>query len=217
MDALIDSIGFGIMQLLGFTLLAVITIVLIWAKRVVSRLVQSHFVVEEIQNDQKITELLVEVRLAAKADRVCIYLFHNGEHYISGSSILRISGAYETVAFGISMQRLSAQSILISTVPEAVSFLVNPDAQEAVAVANVEDLAPGFYRSALELQGVRATAKYPLYKSSDVVGFICADYVQQLPPSDADIDILKRHAPKLEMYLHHTKKASWWKRVLGAV
>jgi len=217
LDALIDKIGNGLLQLLGLAALGAIALAAVWLKRKITDLLTKHMVVEEIQNGQKITELLVEIRLACKADRVSIYLFHNGEHYINGSSILRISGAYETVAAGIATQRGNTQNVLISTVPEAVAFLVKPRPKDAVAMTHTSELEPGFYRAALEAQGVRAVAKYPLYKASDIIGFICADFVQKDVQEDhGDLDIIKTHAPRLELYLHETKKVSLWRKLFGA-
>jgi hypothetical protein len=174
----------------------------------------NHFVVSEIQSNKQITELLVEIRLECKADRVSVYLFHNGERYTNGSSILRISGSYETLAAGISSQRSNSQNVLVSTVPEAVDFLAEDNVTDTVFSIKTEDLEPCFYSAALEAQGVKCVAKFPLCKGNDVIGFICADFVQTDAPNKKSLDVLKKHSAKLELYLNDTKKISLWRKLL---
>lgn len=215
LDALIDKLGSGLVQLLGLVALGVVVVLTVWLRSKVMDVLGKHFVVSEIQNDQQITELLVEIRVGCEADRVSIYMFHNGERYTNGNSMLRLSGAYETLAAGISSQRPNSQNVLVSTVPEAVEFLVDDDVRDALYSGKTADLEPCFYRAALEAQGVRCVAKYPLCKGPDIIGFVCADFVQTDTPHQLSLDIIKQHAPKLEMYLNDTKKTSLWRRLFG--
>lgn len=188
-------------NLMVFTIGAVLIVVMMVLKAKVGNWFKRHFVAEMVKLDADIKEILVEIRIKTKADRVSVYLFHNGEHYVNGNSILRISGAYESLKNGICSHRDSSQSILVSTVSESVGFLVGSPL-EKVYFKKVSDLEGCYYQAVLVSQGVRALAKYPLLKGSDIIGFICVDYVQNEGPPIKDLDLIKEQAPQIELHLN---------------
>jgi hypothetical protein len=188
-------------NLLVFSVGAVLIVVMMVLKAKIGHWFKKHFVAEMVQRDADIKELLVEIRIKTKADRVSVSLFHNGERYVNGNSILRVSGAYESLEKGICSHRDSSQSILVSTVSEAVSFLVGKP-YEKVYFKKVADLEECYYQAVLISQGAKAVAKYPLRKGSDVIGFICADFVQTDGPPVKDLDLIKTLAPQIELHLN---------------
>lgn len=179
----------------------------------VQQMLSKKFVLTEIRCSQKITEILVEIRVKCRADRVAIYLFHNGERYTNGNSILRLSAAYETVGNGISPQRDQAQNILISSVSESVAFLADEEARDKVFYREVADIPTCSYKAVLEAQGVKSVAKYPLHDGEDVIGFICLDFVVN-KPEVGELVCVSNAAGRLELYLKNNKKPSLLYKVL---
>ena len=182
---------------------------LAWAKGV--------FVRSTLQGDQHVQELLVEIRVTADADRVAVYLFHNGEHYVSGNSILRVSAAYESLGNGIAGQLESAQSMLVSTIPQATYFLTVQNLGEYVFFRKVSDVETCFYKAVLSDQGVQAVAKYPIRKNGEIIGYICADFVKTDDPDQTKLAVLKKTAPQLELHINSRssvfrKALSWFRR-----
>jgi hypothetical protein len=202
MDYLVDKAQDSLVQLLVivFSIMVVITCTILrsrllnWLKR--------HLVVEALRDDHRIMELLVEIRVKTVADRVSIFLFHNGERYINGNSILRLSGSYESLAAGISSHREYSQNILVSTVPQAVAFLCSEAPIETVAFQRTAELESCFYKAVMESQGIQSVAKYPLRKGGDIIGFICADFVRSSGPTVGELRIIKEMAPQIELRLH---------------
>jgi hypothetical protein len=202
MDYLVDKAQDSLVQLLVvvFSIAIVITCTILRSKLL--RWLKRHFVVEALRDDHKIMELLVEIRVKTVADRVSIFLFHNGERYVNGNSILRLSGSYESLAAGISSHREYSQNILVSTVPQAVVFLCGDDPTQVVAYQRTQELESCFYKAVLESQGIQSVAKYPLRKGGDIIGFICADFVQSSGPTVGELRIIKEMAPQIELRLH---------------
>lgn len=180
-------------------------LVLLKARSKIRSVINNHFVTDEIEQDSRIAEKLVEIRVESSADRVSVFLFHNGEKYANGNSILKMSQAYEVLAPGISPQKDNNRGILVSTVPESVSFLVD-GTNRNIAKTKVADLEPSFYKAVMDEQGVKFTAKYPLRKGHDIVGYVCSEYVQTDSPDVSSLDSLKRQASQIELYINNRKK-----------
>jgi len=175
--------------------------------------VKQHVVMRTLTADRRLQELLVEIRVKVVADRVSIYLFHNGEHYINGNSILRLSGAYESLAPGISNYKEYSQNILVSTIPEAVAFLCDLAVSREVCYQETQELPTCYYRAVLETQGVRAVAKYPLFCNGHIIGFVCADFVQS-PGSRQEMEEIRKVAPQLELQLE-SRGCGWFRKLLS--
>jgi len=205
----------GLLNLAIFATGAVILVLILIVRARISKWFKNHFVKETLENDVKIKEILVEIRVEVNADRVSLFLFHNGERYINGNSILRLSGAYECLANGIGSHKESSQNILVSTVPEAVSFLVN-DPFEKVQFDKVEELEECYYQAVLISQGVRSVAKYPIRKGNDIIGFISADFVQTEGPAKDKIKIIKEKASQVELHVNSSRRKGF-KRFLAKI
>jgi hypothetical protein len=62
----------------------------------------------------------------------------------------------------------------------------------------------------LESKGVKAVARYPLFKADQVIGFINADYVQGYRPTPEVLAEIQKAAAAIEWNLNQTKNKSWW-------
>lgn len=54
-----------------------------------------------INQNVRLRELLSELRVPYKADRVCLYQFHNGDYYHSGESIMKCSLTHFVTKIGV--------------------------------------------------------------------------------------------------------------------
>jgi hypothetical protein len=202
MDFLIEKAQDSLLEI-GLIAGSITIIILCWIlKRHVMSWLKKHIIVDALRDDSRIQELLVEIRVRTNADRVSVFLFHNGERYVNGNSILRISGAYESLAAGIASHKEYSQSMLVSTVPESVGFLCAKDPFKTVFFQETVKLSACFYKAVLESQGIQAVAKYPLVKGGDIIGFACADFVQSPGPVPSDLNIIKDTAPQIDLYLN---------------
>lgn len=212
---IIKQVYESLSQVMVLTIGSVVIVLAMILKKRITDWLKKHFVKETVINDARIKELLVEIRVTLDADRVSIFMFHNGERYVNGNSILRLSGAYESLKAGICSHRDSSQNMLVSTVSEAVSFLVN-EPFEKVCFQKVADIDECYYQAVLISQGVQAIAKYPLKKDSDIIGFICADFVQNQGPGEQALEFIKATAPQIELHLNKGRRfKGWLARLLG--
>lgn len=213
-DALTKGIESSVISVMALCAFGGLIILVTFLRKRVATYLEKHFIVDEIKHSQKIMDILVEMRVKTRADRVSICLFHNGERYTNGSSILKISAAYETVADGISSERAREQNVLVSTVPEAVAFLTHLDHMDKVHCDVMEQMPNCYYKSSLLNQGLHAVAKYPLRDGEDIIGFICVDFVKSVPEMSR-IPIIMREAPRLEMYLNRQEPRGFWRKIKG--
>ena len=212
-DAIIQGIEKSALTVVALVAFGGLMILIGVLRSRIQKMLSKTLVLTEIRNSQKITEILVEIRVKCKGDRAAVYLFHNGERYTNGNSILRLSGAYETVGPGISSQLPNGQGILVSSVQEAVEFLADEQRSEKVYYKEVQHIPGCAYKATLEAQGVDAVAKFPLHDGEDVIGFVCVDFVQR-KPAVGELITIPKAAGRLEWYLKNSKKPGFWARIL---
>jgi hypothetical protein len=197
-------------EILGILLVGCLSIGLLWLKWKVSNFLKRTVLQNQIENDMSIRDALASVRTQLNADRSYVYMFHNGEYYTNGNSILKMSCTHESSRAGVTKEGDQAQGILVSTVSEAVEGLVESSKYEDhVTSTQINDLPSCFYRSAMEAQGVTAVAKYPLYKDNNIIGFVGVDYIHEEVDSDK-LHFLQECAPRLEFLVNRTSTGSFW-------
>ena len=212
-DAIANEAQKSLVALLALAAVGGMMLLVAYLRAKVQAFVSKTLVLSEIRCSQKITDILAEIRIRCKADRVAVYLFHNGERYTNGNSILRLSGAYETVGPGISSQLPHGQGILVSSIQEAVEFLADEQRSDRVYYKEVENIPPCSYRSTLKSQGVEAVAKFPLHDCDDIIGFVCVDFVKRKPVI-GELTSIPPAASRLEVYLKNNKKPGFFSRLL---
>lgn len=207
-----ESVSSEIASLFGLAIFAGIGLLVIYLKRKLSAMMANGVLSKNIEANRQVYKLLVELRVRLQADRLAIFMFHNGDCYINGNSILKVSCAYEDLAAGISSERANSQGVLVSTVQEAFDFLVDKNSRKQIAVIMTRDLPPGYYKAVMNSQGVRMILKYPLLKGDKIIGMLCADYVQDdsLPvPIAALQESVIAAVPMIELQLNQAKTKTW--------
>jgi len=195
-------------EILGILGIGILAILILWFKIKITSFLRSTLLQDQVENDMSIRDDLASVRTKMSSDRSYVYMFHNGDHYTNGNSILKMSCTHESARPGVTKEGDHAQSILVSTVSEAVEGLVESfKNSDFITFTRIQDLQPCFYRSAMEAQGVTAVAKYPLYKDNNIIGFVGVDFMRSKVDTDK-LHFLKECAPGLEYLVNKTNKRS---------
>lgn len=124
------------------------------------------------KRNERIQELLVELRIKTCSDRTFLALFHNGNRYINGSEILKMSRTNETCNPGISLEALRYQDISVTLVPDLIKIIT----EEKPVLFKVNDLEDGKFKRLLIGSGVKTVCRYPIKMNKDMVGFVGLDY-----------------------------------------
>jgi transcriptional regulator with GAF, ATPase, and Fis domain len=123
----------------------------------------------------QIHDFLTETRVLAHADRAQIVQFHNGEYFIDGVSMQKLSLTHESVSNGISSEATSKTGILISHFAPLMEKLSNNEPEYCV----VADEKTSFFKNTLEAANVHSYMVLPLFFTNMKSGYMmiqwCAD------------------------------------------
>jgi hypothetical protein len=148
------------------------------------------------EKNDRIQEILLELRFNLRADRAYLGMFHNGSKYIEGSEILKMSRTNESVAPGISFEAQNYQNTLISLIPDEIK-LITDDGPSFTLVSSLSD---GKFKRMCETRGIKAVARCAIRTGKDIIGFIGIDYNRELE-LPVNIEELCRYAGILEQVL----------------
>lgn len=147
-------------------------------------------------SDFRIHELLSEIRFIFRAQRAYLVKFHNGEHYVDGSEILKMSRTHEVVSPGVSYQQTDFQGILTSRCPQQIELAV----REGPGYVQTDDLPDGSRFKGMKLAGgVKACASCAVVRRGNLIGFIGLDFDNEERPEN--IEDLCDYAGKIENLL----------------
>lgn len=132
-------------------------------------------------------DIEINVRLdramnALGAQRVYLAKYHNGDHYIDGSEIIKISRSHERVRPGVSYQADQFQGRLVSTIVEEVDLVI----EAGPSWKKVEDIPEGRFRWLCEQGGVAAIARCKVIVYDRIIGYVGADFGNALKPANID-------------------------------
>lgn len=155
-----------------------------------------HDRVEETHvRDLRIQDLLTELRIALKAKRASLAKIHNGEKYVDGSDLLKVSRTHESVEYGTSYQAETIRNVLVSTVPEEFVLVM----EDGPSFRSVSELPPGRFRYFCEMGGVFAVSRMAIRRGKDVIGYLGVDFGRETASAPEDLaGKLKTFAGRLE-------------------
>lgn len=116
------------------------------------------------------------------AQRVYFAKYHNGDHYIDGSEIIKISRSHERVRPGTSYQADQFQGRLVSTIVEEVALVIEAGPSWRL----VSDVPEGRFRWICEQGGVVAVARCKVVVYNRIIGYVGADFDTPLKPEAID-------------------------------
>lgn len=129
-----------------------------------------------IQKDKIIDALLIELREQTDSARILIYMFHNGDHYFSGSPVQRMTCAYESVAGGIASV-LSDQKGLIAS---KFSGMLDLMFDSTPLLIDVEKLPESYSKVILDSLNILSFACAPLHQNDLIVGCLQVHWIRDL-------------------------------------
>lgn len=141
-----------------------------------------HNLSSSIASGGELHALLGELRVAAGADRVGVFQFHNGGVFSSKHPIFRVACTGE--ACGPGVRPAGLEPVMASRITPLIAHLFG-EAPTGAHVAPkgttysmaVDQMELGYSRAALESQGVNQTIQRPLRdKRGLVVGYVAVDY-----------------------------------------
>lgn len=209
-----QQVGGWVVNLLSLAAFGALAYLAIRLQRKLLATIQKHINFEApLERNSRVLELLAELRSETAADRAYVFQFHNGDRFLNGDNRLRMSCTCESVSNGVSREQQGSQEILVYTIPEAVRFLIVKDPRKEVRVQYTKDISEGYYRAVLETQGVKLTAKYPLYKEAAIIGFFGVDIVRD-DTVVLNVDKIKAFGPRLEMSVNQSRGRTGLLRLL---
>lgn len=149
---------------------------------------------ESSSTDLEIRDLLAAARIKLEADRVFLSRFHNGDHFIDGSEILRKTRTDESVNPGVSFLSEEFQGMLISQVPEEIKLAL----ADGPSFTRTQDLPDCKFRRILESSGTYALARCAVRQGSLILGFVGAEWTRPLENAPEETNILCHLAGQLE-------------------
>jgi hypothetical protein len=188
----------------------------------------------DIDDGLKMYEALIELRMKVEADRVHIIQFHNGDKFIAGNPIWKMTCTHETCREGVSFEAKNIHAMPVSQLTCELSWLwdrvwnnagpmtpagivrvkcaanCKPCPQELkVILINTESLPPSFFRTTLEARGTRFGMSSPVVVGDMIVGYIAVDYTS----GALDMDRVKAKAHEV---CETAKRVAYYLRPGGA-
>lgn len=140
------------------------------------------------QLDLEIYGKLTRLRDKWNCQRVYFAKFHNGEHYVDDSEILRYSRTHEATREGVTYERDRLERILISWVPEEMELVQEEGPSYRLASSFPDN---SHFRWLLRTGGVKAVARCKVIDhKKHIIGFVGADFDTDNPNPPADINAL---------------------------
>jgi len=125
-------------------------------------------------NHNNIHERLTELRVILDAGRTMIGQFHNGGHFIDGTSMRKFSITHESCALGVSSLLQDSKDELVTRYLGLLKILKNEDAM----IWDVATMEPCPLKNLMEANHVVAFAMLPFHciETGLVIGFIRVEW-----------------------------------------
>lgn len=173
----------------------------LWKSEVKSELRTEH--VDEINKtiensvnyDFRINELLKELLINLKADRVYINMYHNGGTFSNGIPFIKTTNTYETTSLGIVPQIKNFQQLPISIFAYFNKAIVLKKLLTITDVEVYQDIDVSTYEI-LKTKEVKSTYIIGLYNQQAIpIGFMGLEFCRnQVSLDSIDIEIFKRNS-----------------------
>ncbi len=145
--------------------------------------------------DVEITKEMERAKEIMMADHIMLFEFHNGQHYSSYRTALKMSPSYEVYRAGRRSLMSKCSCIPISVMPYLISEITKKGESYCKNIEQIKDTMPGEYSFK---KSIGVGAYYDLAIKNDcneVVGFVAIEWSTKMP------DIDKEEAKKLAWFL----------------
>jgi hypothetical protein len=153
-----------------------------------------HKVIKSEEKDRELAVLLAELAIRAGADRSYLAIYHNGDHFVDGSEILRKSRTHEWAADGVSYEADKFQNVLVSLMPEESKFV--HDTPSWAIMSSLEECR---FKHLLRSGRVIAFARQPIKKNGkDTIGFLGLDFTRTTEKPEKIDDLMQEYAWRVQ-------------------
>lgn len=137
-------------------------------------------------------EKIIECRLDLDGCRVCITQFHNGDHYYSNNSILKMSVTHETTDESTNRIIDTCQNILVSKYPKFLNDLLKDEVLFYNNIQSSNSNKSDDMTMLLKVGGIQSYYAVKLYNDKDeMIGFFSISYCNQRKLDDNMLNIFK--------------------------
>jgi hypothetical protein len=148
---------------------------------------------EAMWRDHRIQDILTVLRDRFDAQRVYFSRFHNGDHYVDDSELLKKTRTHESVREGMQYQAEHFRGMLISTIPDEIELAV----EDGPSWRLVRELKPGKFKNLCMMGGAHAVARCAVRAQGKVIGFIGVDFDQETKPNDEELKLVCDYAARV--------------------
>jgi len=191
-----DDFWMGIGQVLSGLLVGLLAFAVSNFKRLWSR--RNPTIQTVVNKNHKLKDLLLEIRLHFDADRVKLFQVHNGDYFVNGSSIQKLSLSHYVVGTGISppfdVEKLH-QNIPISYIMCCIEQCL----KEPYYFAQVKDMSDDLYFKSLLRHNGTETALFSgvFDRKGGLLGLIVVTWRERVTVGQDDLDEMKTLSSKV--------------------
>jgi hypothetical protein len=143
----------------------------------------------------QIHEFLTELRVRTHAGRAQVIQFHNGEYFIDGISMHKMSTTHESLKNGLSSD---AKKLLLVTMFSALMEKLEKNEPHLYKVSNEK---PSYFKNTLDLASVDYYMALPLfYSNSAKTGLILLEWCD-----DTDSEFAVANENQIQLEMMHTR------------
>jgi len=184
-------------------LILFVVFILFYYKSLITEVVESKVkkevdtIKEDINNDVLIQQLLNELLLKYKGDRVYIFRFHNTIRYFDNKHRNHQSLTHEVCGRGISSEASDLQNLPTSLFPVFLQEVMLCK----MVYSDIEDIKETATKIALRNQGVKSLIIAPVFRQGKFVAYIGIDYVKEKNDLKFSFEEFKKQTDEIGMIL----------------
>ena len=148
---------------------------------------------KDINGNVLIQQMLNDLLIKYKADRVYIFQFSNNVYYYDGSHRNHTSMSFEVCSNGVSYESINLQKLPVSLYP---IFLQEVMLDKCI-YKDINCMQETSTRLSLTKQGIKSMIVAPYFKDGYFVAYIGLDFVKDYNDLDFDYDQFKRETNEI--------------------
>lgn len=147
--------------------------------------------------DMEIIEKMDYYKELLHADRILLFEFHNGQHYSSYRSALKMSPSYEVFRAGLDSVRDRCSSLPAAIMPRLIHQITTDGVSVCKDIENIKDDMGNSYEFKKSLNIKSFYDMAIRNENGDVIGFVAVQWGETMP-KDIDTEEIKHLAWFLE-------------------
>ncbi len=161
-------------------------------------------VVQQNNIDIEIEQKMNYYKELLKADRVLLFEFHNGQHYSSYRSALKMSPSYEVFRAGLESIRNECSNLPIAIMPNYLADIINNGYSYCSNIENIKGTMNSTYSFKQNL-GIHAYYDRAVKdEEGNIIGFVAVEWNNPIP---AHIHLLEDYGDELDRLAWYLEEA----------